>query len=253
MVGRTVGHYRIVAELGAGGMGIVYKALDVRLERFLALKFLKPERVSDEFRRRFLQEARASSALHHPNIVHVYDIGEFDGQDYIAMEFVDGLSLRQILRERRLEVPEAVRYSVQITDAMAAAHKAGIVHRDLKPGNLMVTPAGLVKILDFGLAKLANQSMPTPPPVSREGDGSEDDPDTTLSVITITSDHTKVGVAVGSPAFMSPEQAMGRQVDGRSDIFSFGCILYEMLTGRRAFLGDKTVDVITRVISEDPP
>ena len=142
MVGRTVAPYRIVTELGAGGMGIVYKARDVRLERFLALKFLKLELVTEDFRRCFLQEARASSALHHPNIVHVYDIGVFEGQVYIAMEFVDGQNLRQILRERRLSVAVAVRYSVQLTDAMATARAAGIVHRDLKPANLTITPAG---------------------------------------------------------------------------------------------------------------
>src|SRR5689334_21551854 len=139
MVGRTVAHYRIVALLGEGGMGVVYKAHDVRLQRFLALKFLKPERVTDVFRRRFQQEARASSALHHPNIVHVYDSGVFEENDYIAMEFVDGPSLRLILHERRIEVAEAVRYGIQIADAMAAAHGAGIVHRDLKPGNLIVS------------------------------------------------------------------------------------------------------------------
>ena len=248
MVGRTVAHYRIVAELGAGGMGIVYKAQDIRLERFLALKFLKPERVTDDFRRRFLQEARASSALHHPNIVHVYDIGVFEDNDYIAMEFVDGLSLRQILHERRLEVAEAVRYAIQIADAMTAAHGAGIVHRDLKPGNLMVTPNGLVKILDFGLAKFAHQYGPEP-----EFSSSSTDPELTASAITMTTGQTEIGTAVGSPAFMSPEQAMGKPVDGRSDIFSLGSILYEMLTGHRAFNGATTGKVLAEVIRETPP
>ena len=252
MVGRTVAHYRIVAELGAGGMGIVYQARDVRLERFLALKFLKPELVTEDFRRRFLQEARASSALHHPNIVHVYDIGVFEGQDYIAMEFVDGQSLRQILRERRLSAAEAVRYSVQLTDAMAAAHAAGIVHRDLKPANLMITPAGLVKILDFGLAKQASHTvaaeMPAGGNVLPGGD-----PEATNSAVTITADRTQMGVAVGSPAYMSPEQAMGGAVDGRSDIFSFGAILFEMLVGRRLFPGEATKEVIANVIKYSPP
>jgi Tol biopolymer transport system component/predicted Ser/Thr protein kinase len=250
MVGRTLAHYRIVAELGAGGMGVVYKAQDVRLHRFLALKFLKPERVTEDFRRRFLQEARASSALHHPNIVHVYDIGVFEGLDFIAMEFVDGLSLRQILRERPIEISEALRYTIQIADAMAAAHAAGIVHRDLKPGNLMITPAGLVKILDFGLAKFANQAAspeisPMPSP--------DIDPEATASAITITAGQTQAGIAVGSPAFMSPEQAMGKPVDGRSDIFSLGSILYELLTGRRAFAAPTTVNVISEVLAYNPP
>jgi Tol biopolymer transport system component/predicted Ser/Thr protein kinase len=251
MVGRTVAHYRIVAELGAGGMGIVYKAQDARLQRFLALKFLKSERVTDDFRRRFLQEARASSALHHPNIVHVYDIGVFEGQDFIAMEFVDGLSLRQILRERRLEVSEALRYTIQIADAMAAAHAAGIVHRDLKPGNLMITAAGLVKILDFGLAKFANQ--PAAAAATSEAVQPEMDPEATISTMTLTDGHTQVGVAVGSPAFMSPEQAMGKPVDGRSDIFSLGSILYELLTGRRAFGAPTTPKVISEVLGYNPP
>jgi eukaryotic-like serine/threonine-protein kinase len=249
MVGRTVGHYRIVAELGAGGMGIVYKAQDDRLQRFLALKFLKPERVTEDFRRRFLQEARASSALHHPNIVHVYDIGVFESQDFIAMEYVEGLSLRQILHERRLDVAETLRYAIQVADAMAAAHAAGIVHRDLKPGNLMITPAGLVKILDFGLAKFANHPLAEP----EMDTTAEPDPEATSSSVTLTSGRTQVGVAVGSPAFMSPEQAMGKMVDGRSDIFSLGSILYEMLTGHRAFSAPTTPTVISDVLSLNPP
>jgi Tol biopolymer transport system component/predicted Ser/Thr protein kinase len=248
MVGRTVAHYRIVAELGAGGMGIVYKAQDARLQRFLALKFLKPERVTEDFRRRFLQEARASSALHHPNIVHVYDIGMFEGQDFIAMEYVEGLSLRQILRERHIEVAEALRYAAQVADAMGAAHAAGIVHRDLKPGNLMITPAGLVKILDFGLAKFASHATVEADPETT----ADIDPEATTSALTLTT-ATQMGVAVGSPAFMSPEQAMGRAVDGRSDIFSLGSILYEMLTGIRAFSAPNTAKVIADVLSHNPP
>jgi serine/threonine protein kinase len=250
MVGRTVAHYRIVAELGAGGMGIVYKAHDVRLQRFLALKFLKSDRVTEDFRRRFLQEARASSALHHPNIVHVYDIGVFEGQDYIAMEYVEGLSLRQILRERPIEISEALRYAIQVADAMAVAHAAGIVHRDLKPANLIITQAGLVKILDFGLAKFANQTASVDFHVAAAADL---DPEATASAITITAGHTQVGVAVGSPAFMSPEQAMGHPVDGRSDVFSLGSILYEMLTGHRAFAATNTAKVIADVLSHNPP
>ncbi len=245
MVGRTVANYRIVAELGAGGMGIVYKAHDIRLERFLALKFLKPERVNDDFRRRFLQEARASSALAHPSIVHIYDIGVFEGMDYIAMEFVDGRSLRDLLRERRLTVDEAVKLAIQMADAMSVAHAAGIVHRDLKPGNLMVTPARLVKILDFGLAKHAHPGTTT----VASGSSAE----STDSVTTMTADQTQFGVALGSPAYMSPEQATGRQVDGRSDIFAFGGILYEMLAGQRAFFGETTIEVISAVLRHDPP
>ncbi len=244
MVGRTVGNYRIVAELGAGGMGIVYKAQDIRLERFLALKFLKPERVNDEFRRRFLQEARASSALAHSAIIHIYDIGVLDGRDYIAMEFVEGRSLRDVLRDGRLPVNESLKFAIQIADGMSLAHAAGIIHRDLKPGNLMITPARQVKILDFGLAKLAGQGATGAASASLES---------TNSVTTLTADQTRFGMALGSPAFMSPEQATGKPVDGRSDIFSFGAILYEMLAGQRAFTGDTTIEVISAVLRHDPP
>jgi eukaryotic-like serine/threonine-protein kinase len=244
MVGRTVANYRIVGELGAGGMGIVYKAHDLRLERFLALKFLKPERVNDDFRRRFLQEARASSALAHPSIIHIYDIGVFEGMDFIAMEFVEGRSLREILRERRLEVSEVVRFAIQIADAMSVAHAAGIVHRDLKPGNLMITPGRLVKILDFGLAKLANPGAATRTSASMES---------TNSVTTLTADQTQFGMALGSPAYMSPEQATGKGVDGRSDIFALGAILYEMIAGQRPFTGDTTIEVISAVLRHTPP
>ncbi len=244
MVGRTVGNYRIIGELGAGGMGIVYKAQDIRLERFLALKFLKPERVNDDFRRRFLQEARASSALAHPSIIHIYDIGVFDGMDYIAMEFVEGRSLRDVLRDGRLSVEDTVKFGIQIADAMNMAHAAGIVHRDLKPGNLMITPARLVKILDFGLAKVAGPGASSVMSASAES---------TNSVTTLTAEQTQFGTALGSPAYMSPEQATGKQVDGRSDIFAFGAILYEMLAGQRAFTGDTTIEVVSAVLRHDPP
>ena len=244
MVGRTVGNYRIIGELGAGGMGIVYKAQDIRLERFLALKFLKPERVNDDFRRRFLQEARASSALAHPSIIHIYDIGVFDGMDYIAMEFVEGRSLRDVLRDGRLTVEDTVRFGIQIADAMSMAHAAGIVHRDLKPGNLMITPARLVKILDFGLAKVGGAGASSVVSASAES---------THSVTTLTAEQTQFGAALGSPAYMSPEQATGKLVDGRSDIFAFGAMLYEMLAGQRAFTGDATIEVISAVLRHDPP
>src|SRR5260370_6375445 len=244
MVGRTVGNYRIIGDLGAGGMGIVYKAQDIRLERFLALKFLKPERVNDDFRRRFLQEARASSALAHPSIIHIYDIGVFDGMDYIAMEFVEGRSLRDVLRDGRLSVEDTVKFGIQIADAMNMAHAAGIVHRDLKPGNLMITPARLVKILDFGLAKVAGPSASSVMSASAES---------TNSVTTLTAEQTQVGAALGSPAYMSPEQATGKTVDGRSDIFAFGAMLYEMLAGQPALTRDGTVEGISPGVRRAPP
>src|SRR5580658_6601601 len=167
MVGETVQNYRIVEILGQGGMGTVYKALDVRLSRFLALKFLVPERVTAERKRRFFQEAKAASALNHPSIVHIYDIGQFEDADFIAMEYVEGRTLQQMLRDGPMEIDDALRYSIQVADAMSVAHAANIVHRDLKPANVMVTARGLVKILDFGIAKLndpvAAQSMETRP------------------------------------------------------------------------------------------
>jgi serine/threonine protein kinase len=242
MVGRTVANYRIVAELGTGGMGIVYKAQDIRLERFLALKFLKAERVTGDFKRRFHQEARASSALNHPNIVHVYDIGEWEGADYIAMEYVEGSSLHKVLLERRLTIDEVLTYALQAADAMAAAHAAGIVHRDLKPGNLIVTPTGLVKVLDFGLAK-----------VSPAKTVAQAESDATQTLATITAEQTVAGTVIGSPAYMSPEQEMGKPVDARTDIFAFGAILYEMLAGRRAFTGDSAIEVMAAVLAHEPP
>src|SRR3984893_15608906 len=154
MVGQTISNYHIVAKLGEGGMGVVYKARDVRLDRFLALKFLAPEQVTDERKRRFFQEAKAASALNHPNIIHIYDIGEWEGSDFIAMEYVDGDTLRQALNKGGMTIDESLRYAIQAAEALSAAHAAGIVHRDLKPGNVMIGPRGLVKILDFGLAKL---------------------------------------------------------------------------------------------------
>ncbi len=237
MIGRVVGNYRILAELGSGGMGLVYKAQDLRLERFLALKFLKPERVTDEFRRRFFQEARASSALHHPSIVHIYDIGQWEGRDYIAMEYVEGATLHAILEERKLSMEEALGYALQVADALTVAHAAGIIHRDLKPGNLMVTPQGLVKVVDFGLAKLA--------PLRTESDSTQ--------AATLTSGQTIAGIPIGSPAYMSPEQAAGKEVDERSDIFAFGSVLYEMLTGQRAFGGESLIEVMGGVLHVAAP
>jgi len=221
VIGRAIAHYSIVEKLGEGGMGVVYKARDQHLDRFVAIKVLPPEKVADpERKRRFVQEAKAASALNHPNIVHVYDIDQQDGVDYIAMEWVEGITLGEAIGHKGLKLGEALKYAVQIADALAKAHAAGIVHRDLKPGNVMVTADGRVKVLDFGLAKLA-EAAATPDDETRTAQPS-----------------TELGVAVGTPGYMSPEQAEGRKVDARSDIFSFGSLLYEMLTGRRAFRRD---------------
>jgi Tol biopolymer transport system component len=235
-VGTSVGPYEIRAPIGAGGMGEVYSARDTRLERPAALKILPLHKIDDpERRRRFIQEAKAASALNHPNIVTIYDIGSDHGIDYLAMELVQGNALDRLIPRDGLPIRETLRWGAQIADALAKAHGAGIVHRDLKPANVMVTPDGLVKVLDFGLAKLTQ-------PV---GLGSEAATETWHA-------HTQEGTVVGTAAFMSPEQAEGKPVDARSDIFSFGSLLYEMATGRRAFQGDSQMSVIAAILRQDP-
>jgi serine/threonine protein kinase/Tol biopolymer transport system component len=236
MVGKQLAHFEIVDLLGEGGMGVVYRALDHHLGRQVALKILPADKTSNAARKeRFVQEARAASALNHPNIVTVYDISTADGVDYIAMELVSGRTLEDLLSKRRLKLQEALKYAVQIADALAAAHAAGIVHRDLKPANIMVTDAGVVKVLDFGLAKLTQQTEP-----------SADDATRTERVLT---DERTI---VGSAGYMSPEQAEGRSVDARSDIFSFGLVLYEMLSGTRAFEEDTRMATIAAIVHKDP-
>ena len=236
MIGQIISHYRIIEKLGEGGMGVVYKALDTRLDRVVALKVLPPEKVADASRKqRFVQEAKASSALNHPNIITIYDIDSANGIDFIAMEFVAGKTFDRLIPRHGLRLNEALKYSVQIADALAAAHKAGIVHRDLKPGNVMVTEQGLVKVLDFGLAKLTEPAAT-----------SEDQATRTLKPA------TEEGAIVGTVAYMSPEQAEGKKVDARSDIFSFGALLYEMVTGRRAFQGDSPIATLSAILREEP-
>jgi len=209
MIGRTVLHYQIVEMLGCGGMGVVYKATDMHLDRFVAIKVLPPEKVADpERKRRFAQEAKAASALNHPNIVHIYDIAEADGMQFIAMEYVPGKTLDQMIGRKGLGLNEALKYAAQIADALAKAHSAGIVHRDLKPSNVMVTAHGLVKVLDFGLAKLTER-------VSGELAGN-------TTGATDDEPGTEEGIIVGTMAYMSPQQAEGKPLDARTDIFSFG-------------------------------
>jgi serine/threonine protein kinase len=236
MLGRTLDHYRIEAKLGEGGMGVVYQARDLHLDRLVAIKVLPHDRLADPARKqRFAQEARAASALNHPNIVTIHDIRSQDGVDFIVMEYVEGRTLDALVRPRALPPAQALPLAVQIADALAKAHAAGILHRDLKPSNLMVTAEGRVKILDFGLAKLLDAADSTP-----EG--------STLTGRPLTEE----GVVVGTAAYMSPEQAEGRPLDARSDIFSFGTILYEMTTGRRPFTGDSWLSILSRIVSEDP-
>jgi Tol biopolymer transport system component/predicted Ser/Thr protein kinase len=239
MIGRTIQHYQIVETLGRGGMGVVYKARDTHLDRFVAIKVLPPEKVADrERKRRFVQEAKAASALNHPNIVHIYDIAEADGIQFIAMEYVPGKTLDQMIGRKGLRPNEALKYVIQIADALARAHSVGIIHRDLKPSNIMVDQHGLVKVLDFGLAKLTETST---------GELGE-----TATMGAPEGPDTEEGAIVGTVAYMSPEQAEGKPIDARSDIFSFGSVLYETVTGRRAFHGDSKLSTLSAILKEDP-
>jgi tetratricopeptide (TPR) repeat protein/predicted Ser/Thr protein kinase len=236
MIGQRLLHYEVVGKLGEGGMGVVYKARDTHLDRFVAIKVLPPEKVADpERRRRFVQEAKAASALNHPNIITVHDTGEAGGSVFIVMEYVPGRTLSDLISGKGMALKEALRYAVQIADALAAAHEAGIIHRDIKPGNVMVTPKGLVKVLDFGLAKL-----------TEAGALGEDESTRTLAPA------TGEGTIVGTAAYMSPEQAEGKAVDARSDIFSLGAVLYEMVTGRRAFQRDSKASTLVAIITQEP-
>jgi Tol biopolymer transport system component/predicted Ser/Thr protein kinase len=236
MIGETIGHYRVLEKLGEGGMGVVYKARDTRLDRFVALKFLPPEKIADPERKaRFVQEAKSASALNHPNIITIYDIGE----NFIAMEYVAGKTLGEMIGRKGMKLSEALRCAIQVADALARAHSAGIIHRDLKPANIMVDEHGLVKVLDFGLAKLTETVAPA--------SAGEFEPTRTIKP------HTEEGTVVGTAAYMSPEQAEGKPVDARSDIFSFGAVLYEMISGQRAFRGDSRMSTLSAVLHKEPP
>lgn len=238
--GRTLSHYRLEARIGVGGMGEVYRGVDTRLSRPVAVKILPPDLLQDdERRRRFTQEAKAASALNHPNIVTIYDVGSEAGIDLIVMEHVEGKTLEEIIGRRPMAIGPLLRYAAQIADALTAAHAVGIVHRDLKPTNIMVTAQGLVKVLDFGLAKLTEVSAP--------------DAEAHTRTVAQGGSPTERGMIVGTASYMSPEQAEGGVVDARSDIFSFGSVLYEMATGRRAFEGSTTMSTIAAVLRDEPP
>jgi Tol biopolymer transport system component len=237
--GRTLGPYEVLAPLGAGGMGEVYRARDTRLERDVAIKVLPAERVADESRRRrFVQEAKAASALNHPHIVTIHEIESADGIDFIVMELVPGKTLDALIPHQGMRLGEALRVAIPVADALAAAHGRGIVHRDLKPGNVMVTPDGVVKVLDFGLAKLTE--------AEEAGGGGE------ATTLDAEGRLSRPGAVAGTPAYMSPEQASGGAVDARSDIFSFGTLLYEMVTGRRPFGGRSSVEIQAALLKEPP-
>ena len=237
-IGQTLGRYRILSLVGAGGMGIVYTAHDSRLGRTVALKFLSMEFIGDgEALERFRREARALSALNHPNICTIYDTAEAEGRTFIAMEYVAGKRLDRRIGRKGLPLNEALKYAVQIADALAKAHGSGVIHRDLKPGNIMVRDDGHIKLLDFGLAKLTDSRL------------MEDSSSATQFDDVACS---KEGAIVGTVAYMSPEQASGKKLDARSDIFSFGAVLYEMITGQRSFPGESSISTLSAILHDDP-
>ena len=241
MVGQTLKHYKVEALLGRGGMGVVYKALDIRLHRPVALKMLAPNLVADPDRRtRFLREAQSAAVLTHPAIAQVYDIDEVDGGIFIAMEFVDGKTVTRLIKDGELDLLGAVEIARQIADGLAKAHELGILHRDIKSDNIMVTKDGHAKLLDFGLAKLL-ESQPEEP-------GAPGDP---MQTLTKSHGQTMPGAVMGTLSYMSPEQARGQALDQRSDIFSLGIVMYEMVAGELPFKGDTPIDTMHAIAYEE--
>ncbi len=240
MVGRTIQQYQLLEKLGAGGMGEIYKALDTRLNRTVAIKVLPSAKSGDpERRRRFLQEAQAASGLNHPSIITIHDVISDGDTEFMVMEYVQGKTLNDLIPKGGLRVPLLIKYALQMADALSAAHAAGIVHRDLKPANAMVTESGLVKVLDFGLAKLTDRGVVP--------DTTGDDRTRTIANAPMTVE----GSILGTVSYMSPEQAQGKKVDTRSDIFSFGAVLYEMATGVRAFEGESSLSTLSAILRDE--
>src|SRR5882672_5277640 len=244
--GTKLGRYEIRTQIGAGGMGEVYLAQDTKLDRKVALKILPADLGSNRDRmERFVREAKAAAALNHPNIAHVYEIGESEGINFIAMEYVEGLTLREKIHRERTEIRTLLRYLQHVAEGLAKAHAAGIVHRDLKPDNIMITREGHAKILDFGLAKLIEPQLTNAGTSDIAGD----------AATAIMQQHSTPGMIMGTVGYMSPEQAQGKtnEIDQRSDIFSFGCILFEAATGKKPFEGDSIVKSLHSLLYEPTP
>ena len=260
LIGKKVSHYRVLEVLGGGGMGVVFKAEDLKLGRRVALKFLPEETASDPLTlKRFEQEARAASALNHPNICTIYEIEEHEGQPFIVMELLEGETLRELIsaaktRTAPLPLEKLIDLAVQITEGLEAAHQKGIIHRDIKPANVFVTTQGQGKILDFGLAKLVPALADAEAYPGREYQGDYVHATTGEPALTPASDLllSRTGVAMGTEGYMSPEQIRGEKLDARTDLFSFGLVLYEMATGQRAFAGDTVAVLHEAILTHDP-